>query len=161
MTTDSILRRYWDSCDWISLIAEDEVARAEICERILDEAAIGECVIITSAFALAEVVKARGRVTLTVDEETAITGFFEHSYIKVHDVTRAVAEKARGIVRQHGLKPPDAVHLATALMANADVFETWNTNDFAPLVGEVPIEIREPTWEGNLELPLDYPDDSV
>ncbi len=54
-----------------------------------------------------------------------------------------------------------AVHLATALMANADVFETWNTNDFAPLVGEVPIEIREPTWEGNLELPLDYPDDSV
>ena len=65
-------------------------------------AAIG--VIITSAFALAEV--ARGRVTLTVDEETAITGFFEHSYIKVHDVTRAVAEKARGIVRQHGLKPP-------------------------------------------------------
>ena len=57
MTTSNNHRRYWDSCNWISLIAEDEVERANICERILEDAADGTGVVITSALTLAEVVK--------------------------------------------------------------------------------------------------------
>ncbi len=88
---------------------------------------------------------------LTEDEETTISSFFLHSYILMYDVTRIVAENARKIARQHGLRPNDAVHLSTALLSDADVFETWNTNDFSRVQG-LPIEIRTPTWQGNLPL---------
>jgi predicted nucleic acid-binding protein len=155
VTTGSNIRRAWDACNWISLIAEDEIHRADVCHCILDDAARGTGVILTSAFTLAEVMKARGTPRLTENQELTIVRFFEHSYILVHDVTRSVAEAARRLSREHGLKPPDAVHLATALLGNADVFETWNMNDFGHLNGLVPVAIREPTWEGNLPMNLD------
>ena len=154
MTSGGNNRRYWDSCNWISLIAEDEEERAAICQQILNDAAQGGCVVLTSALTLAEVVKGRGQPQLTEPEEQTIIRFFEHSYILVADVTRTVAETARRLVREHRLKPPDAIHLATALLANADVFETWNMNDFGHLDGIMPIKIRPPTWEGNLELDI-------
>ena len=154
VTTPSPDRRYWDSCNWISLIAEDEVQRAEICQRILEDAASGIGSIITSTLTLAEVVKMKGEPLLSEEQERTIASFFEHSYLIVHDVTRRVAEIARSYARDHGLKPPDAIHLATAVLAQADVFETWNMNDFGRLNGLVPITIREPTWTGNLSFDL-------
>ena len=146
-------RRYWDSCNWISLIAEDEEQRADICQHILDYMVAGRALIITSALTLAEVIKRRGYPGLNESDEQTIVQFFRHPGIVVHDVTRFVAENARRLSREHGLRPNDAIHLATALMVDADVFESWNTNDYFPLRGQVPIEIREPEWEGNLEFP--------
>lgn len=151
MTLASGLRRYWDSCNFISLIVEDEADRAEICQHILDDAAAGKTVIITSTLTIAEVIRMRGNPILTEDEETTIAGFFQHSYILLHDVTRIVAENARRLARQHGLRPNDAIHLATALLSDADVFESWNKNDFDRIQG-VSIEIRTPTWQGTLPL---------
>lgn len=145
------LRRYWDSCNFISMITEDEAERAEICQRILDDGEAGKLVIITSTLTIAEVIHMRGRPMLTDDEETTISNFFLHSYILLHDVTRIVAENARKLARQHGLRPNDSIHLSTALLSDADVFETWNTNDFSRIQG-APIEIRTPTWQGNLPL---------
>ena len=154
MTTSSNQRRYWDSCNWISLIAEDEVERANICERILEDAAAGNTVVITSTLTLAEVIKQKGTPVLPESDERTIIKFFEQSYLLVHDVTRVVAERARHLSRVYGLKPPDAVHLATALLANADFFETWNINDFGHIPsGDLAIKIREPSWVGNLRLP--------
>ena len=154
MTTSSNQRRYWDSCNWISLIAEDEVERANICQRTLEDAAGGNTVIITSALTLAEVVKKKGEPVLPESDELTIIRFFEQPYLLVHDVTRVVAERARRLSRTYGLKPPDAIHLATALLANADFFETWNIDDFGRISsGELAITIREPAWVGNLRLP--------
>ena len=43
MTTDeSVGRRYWDSTNWISLLAEDEAYRADICQNILNDMVAGE-----------------------------------------------------------------------------------------------------------------------
>ncbi len=92
---------------------------------------------------------------LTQPEEETIAGFFQHEYLLVHDVTRWVAERARQLSRRHGLRSNDAIHLATGLMAGADIFETWNTNDFLHLVGQVPIRIRVPTWEGPIPMRLE------
>ena len=154
MTTRSNQRRYWDTCNWISLIAEDEVERANICQQILEDAAAGNTVVITSALTLAEVVKRKGEPVLPESDELTIIRFFEQPYLLIHDVTRVVAEQARRLSRTYGLKPPDAIHLATALLANADVFETWNINDFGRISsGELAITIREPAWVGNLRLP--------
>ena len=110
--------------------------------------------VITSALTLAEVIKKRGEPVLSESDERTIIRFFEQPYLAVHDVTRAVAERARCLARQYGLKPADAVHLATALLANADFFETWDMKDFGRIPsGDLAIEIREPQWVGNLRLP--------
>ena len=151
MRAASGLRRYWDSCNFISLIAEDEADRAEICQHILEDAEAGRLVIITSTLTIAEVIRMRGKPMLTEDEETTIGKFFLHSYILMYDVTRVVAENARQLARRYGLRPNDSVHLSTALLSDADVFETWNTRDFERIQG-VPIEIRTPTWQGTLPL---------
>jgi predicted nucleic acid-binding protein len=109
---------------------------------------------VTSTLTLAEVIKSKGQPQLTETDEQRIVRFFEHSYILVHDVTRSVAETARRLAREHGLKPMDAIHLGTALLSGTDVFETWNTNDFGHLNGLVAIPIQEPTWQGNLTMDL-------
>ena len=154
MTTSSNQRRYWDSCNWISLIAEDEVERANMCQRILEDADAGNTVVITSAFTLAEVIKKKGKPLLPESDEHTIVKFFEQPYVLIHDVTRRVAEQARHLSRRYGLRPSDAIHLATALVGNADYFETWNMNDFGRIpLGELAINIRRPEWVGNLRLP--------
>ena len=151
MRAVSGLRRYWDSCNCISLIAEDEADRAEICQRILEDAGAGKLVIVTSTLTIAEVIRMRGKPMLTEDEETTISNFFLHSYILMYDVTRVVAENARQLARRYNLRPNDSIHLSTALLSDADVFETWNTRDFERIQG-VPIEIRTPIWQGILPL---------
>jgi predicted nucleic acid-binding protein len=147
-----LICRYWDSTNFISLIAEDEPARADICQRILEDAEQGNCRIIISALTIAEVIKPKGQPVLAEDAETTISDFFLHDYISVYDLTRAIAENARKLAREHGLKPNDAIHLATTMAARVDVFETYNTNDFAGLEG-IPFQIREPAWQGTPQLP--------
>ena len=154
-SVESDARRYWDSTNWISLLAEDEASRAEICQNILNDMVVGKLTVITSVWTLAEVIRRRRSLSISADDDRVITDFFrQHDNLVIHDVTRAVAEKARSLSREHGLRPADAVHLATALSSVADVFETWD-RDFLALRGRVPIEIREPTWEG--AIPLDIP----
>ncbi len=148
-------RRYWDSTNWISLLAEDEASRAEICHNILNDMVAGKLTVITSAWTLAEVIRRRRSPGIPVDDDQIITGFFrQHDNLIIHDVTRAIAERARSLSREHRLRPADAVHLATALSSGADVFESWD-RDFVALRGRVPIEIREPRWEG--VIPMDLP----
>jgi len=146
-------RLYWDSCNFISLISEDEVERADICQRILEDAEGGAADIVTSALTIAEVIKPKGSPTFTAEKEQKIGEFFLHEYILIYDVTREIAESARKLSRQHGLGPRDAIHLATALKAEeVEVFQTWNTRDFAGL--DVPIRIEVPKWTGTLRMPL-------
>ena len=153
MTSARPQRRYWDACNWISLIAEDEAARADVCQHILVDAERGRSAfIITSSLTIAEVIRPRGQPPIQLDHETLIANFFRHEYILVHDVTRTVATNARSLARHYSLRPNDAIHLATALLADATVFETWNTHDFRRVTG-LSIQIREPNWEGQLEMP--------
>ena len=156
MTTGELgRRRYWDSTNWISLLAEDEVDRADICQNILNDMVAGKLTVITSSWTLAEVIRRRHSPGISSDDDQIITGFFrQHDNLVIHDVTRAIAEKARSLSREHRLRPADAVHLATALSSGADVFETWDMGDFSPLRGLVPLEIREPTWEGFIPMDL-------
>ena len=147
-------RLYWDPCNFISLVSEDEVNRADICQHILEDAEHGTVEIVTSALTIAEVIKPKGSPTFTADKEQKISEFFLHEYILIYDVTREIAESARELSRQHGLKPRDAIHLATALKAEeVEVFQTWNTRDFGGL--DVPIRIEVPKWTGTLRMPLD------
>src|SRR4029077_3085237 len=57
-----------------------------------------------------------------------IVTYFDNDYIVLVPVDRLVGQKARELMSQghHGLKPPDAVYVATALIANADELHTFD-----------------------------------
>jgi len=59
----------------------------------------------------------------------------------VIDVTAEVVERATEIRAQHGFRPPDALHLATASLEQADVFLT-SDKKLARFTG-LPVEILQ------------------
>lgn len=142
-------RRYWESSVFIALV-KGEANRVEQPQRILEDAAVGKLEIVTSAWTLAEVIKTPGEAPLSPEVEQKIVDFFENEYVLVINLDRKVAEEARQISREHGLKPKDAVHLATAKVARLDLFETWDDEvvKLASRIGDPPIDIRHPTWQG-------------
>jgi predicted nucleic acid-binding protein len=111
---------YWDSVVFINLI-EETIGRVERIRPHVQSAIDEKSVIVTSAFTMAEVVKLTNLNLLDEDAERRVTEFFENPYISVRNVDRFVAEAARPIVRKHGIKPPDAIHVATAILSKADV----------------------------------------
>jgi predicted nucleic acid-binding protein len=116
---------YWDSVVFINLI-EETIGRVERIRPHLQSAIDEKSVIVTSAFTMAEVVKLTNLNLLDEDAERRVTEFFENPYISVRNVDRFVAETARPIVRKHGIKPPDAIHVATAILSKADVLHTFD-----------------------------------
>jgi uncharacterized protein len=57
------------------------------------------------------------------------------------DVTPEVIERATEIRAQHGFRPPDALHLATALLERADAFLTSDKK--LARFGGLPVEILQ------------------
>jgi predicted nucleic acid-binding protein len=127
-------RVYWDACAWIAYIAEETNVpvgngqfenRFRMCDAILKAASRGKFEIVTSCFTLAEVCKLDAVKRSPVDN---LPAFFERSYILTVPVDFAIGRHAQnmqtsGLIK---LKPPDAVHLASALRANVDQINTFD-----------------------------------
>lgn len=147
-------RRYWESSIFVALV-KGEAGRVGEPSKILEDAAKGEVEIVTSAWTLAEVIKRPQEPPLSEEVERKIIDFFENEYIVVINLDRKVAEEARSISRQHGVKPKDAVHLATAAVAKVDTLETWDDGltKHDGKIGDPPLLIRQPKWEGQPPLP--------
>jgi predicted nucleic acid-binding protein len=79
---------------------------------------------------MAEVIKDNKQPPLSAAEEAAIDGLLHQPYIEWVEVDLVVAKAARNIARQHGLKPADAIHLASAVRGGTDQFLTWDTAHF-------------------------------
>ena len=75
-----ILRYYWDSSCFLAVFKE-EAGRVEVCKSILNQARNERCLIVTSSFALVEVIHIQGREKLTPDSEMLIEEFFQQPYI--------------------------------------------------------------------------------
>jgi predicted nucleic acid-binding protein len=79
--------------------------------------------------------------------------FFRRSYMRVRNVTRAVSESAQDLVWSKGIKPKDAIHVATALDARVMALETFDDDLIGKSgqVGNPPLVIRRPIppeqWE--------------
>ncbi len=116
---------YWDSVVFIDLI-EETPGRIYKLKPVIERAMKQEVVIVTSALTMVEVVKLTNLNLLDEDAERRVTEFFENAYINVRNVDRFVAEAARPIVRKHGIKPPDAIHVATAILSKVDVLHTFD-----------------------------------
>jgi predicted nucleic acid-binding protein len=59
--------------------------------------------------------------------------------LELHDVTRPISSLAVDLGAKYRLRTPDAVHLATAVMAGADRFITNNRRDFTKDVAEIDV----------------------
>lgn len=138
-------RRYWDSNAFLGwLNAErDKVGK---CEGVLHAAEEGSIEIVTSAITLTEVIKLKGDKPIPKDKEETIRDFFEQPWILVREVDRFVAEDARHLIWAHGIKPKDAIHLATALRLKLSVMDTFD-DELIALSGKL----------GNPRLSIGYP----
>lgn len=125
-------RVYWDSCTWISYINKElpethptvRERRFDMCRNTLKRAEDGEIEIATSAFTLAEVCKRGEHQT----GDRNLSSFFEQPYILIIPVDYEIGRRAQALQQAGvaGLKPPDAVQLASSLITNIPVFHTFD-----------------------------------
>jgi predicted nucleic acid-binding protein len=111
----SLKNQYWDSSVFVAYF-NDEPNRADVVEILLNEGTEGKLTVVTSAFACVEVLKLKEHKHLSKEHEEMISDFFQYPFIKIVDATRGICEAARHLIWKHsGLKPKDAVHMASAL----------------------------------------------
>lgn len=118
-------RRVWDASTIIRYLAGSEEASPDV-PRIIDDAVRGETGIVVSAIAECEVAKLEG-----YDDDSAerrITDFLNRPYIIRVAVDPFVASETRRLVREQGLKPPDAIYLATAIRLQVPLLETYDSD---------------------------------
>lgn len=126
-------RIYWDACVWIALIKQESIEKKDgtverryiRCREIISMAEKGKIEIVTSALTIAEVCKSATVKQSGVDN---LATFFDRSYILLVPVDKSVAVKAQGMQTSGlaGLKPPDAIHLASAHRARVDEMHTYD-----------------------------------
>jgi predicted nucleic acid-binding protein len=136
---------YWDSDAFLGWL-QAEPGKAELCAGTLKRADQGEVLILTSALTIAEVLWMRGAPMIPQEKADIVRKFFRRSYIRVRNVTRAVSESAQDLVWTHGIKPKDAIHVATALDAAAFALETFDDGLLkkSGLIGTPTLLIRKP-----------------
>ncbi len=121
--------RYWDACVFLGWLKE-EPDKIDECKAGIRHAEKGEILIVTSALTLAEVLRLKGKDPIPQADREKVRGFFQNDYIVVYDVDRTIAELAQDVVWDHGVKPKDAIHVATALSTSASVeIEQFDTFD--------------------------------
>lgn len=143
---------YLDSSVYIAAI-KGEADRGDIAMSILNDAKAGKLQIIGSTFVIAEVIRGKGQATpLSPEQERVIDGYVFHNFITWVELDVTLALESRRLARQHSLKPPDAVHLASAIRGGADYLLRWdNTFRLADGVYEG-VTVCEPFWTGQLGL---------
>lgn len=126
-------RRYgWDACTWIAAIIEEKVEgkggkiedRGRLCRHVLDLASKKKVEIATSGLSLAEVCREE---QIKKEDGDTLSDFFRNEYILIVPVDRYVGTVGRQLMQSSfGLKPADAVHLATAVVADVAEFHTFD-----------------------------------
>lgn len=129
MSKEKIGRHYWDSCIFIHLIQGNDPDGSGILNSLNEKAKRGQILVLTSTITLAEVVRPRhcDAKSLVPADKIVVVDSFKHEHIILQDVTQDIAARAREIQWEiGGLKPIDALHLATAEAMKADSFDTYD-----------------------------------
>lgn len=138
-------RIYWDACTWLAIVNEERAVpqgegkppenRYAMCQDIVKKAENSEFEIVVSAFTLAEVCKSK---TATNENPSKLPAFLDHEYILVVPVDKDVGMKAQTLQTSglFGLKPADAVHIASAQRANVTEIHSFD-GDLLGLDGKI------------------------
>ena len=148
--------RYWDSCAFLGWLKE-EADKVDECHNGIRLAERGELIIVTSALTLAEVLHVKGKGPIPMEDRDKVRRFFENDYITLYDVDRHIAERAQEVVWQNGVKPKDAIHVATALsladgrgVEQLDTFDNYLIGQSGAVGGNPPLQIGRPNLPGEL-----------
>jgi predicted nucleic acid-binding protein len=168
--TDKPKIYYWDACDYLAWLKDEQKAHGTDCiealRRVAKESFEKKSVIITSTITFVEVLSS----TLSGEKERQFRQSFRHQDHISYDVDPPIAMKARDIrvkflnhPSKRKLSTPDAIHLATAMIYKADEFWTLDDGKKNPkYLGLLELDghewldnlvIRRPTIE-NPELPF-------
>ncbi len=145
-------RRYWDSDCFLGWL-EQENDKAEACKQVLELSKRGKIEIVTSALTLAEVLRMRGHARITLERRTTVREFFGRRYIIVIPILREIAERSQDLVWDHGIKPKDALHVASAISAGLKLFNTFDIDLISKsgTIGGSVLVIEKPNaWELNV-----------
>lgn len=133
----------WDACTWIATIIQEKAPmkggeiedRGLLCNHVIDLAMKKSVEIATSGLSLAEVCK---DPSVKGTDEDVLADFFRNEFILILPVDRYVGTLARKLLQSGygALRPPDAVHLATAVIADAAEFHTFD-RDLLKLDGKI------------------------
>jgi predicted nucleic acid-binding protein len=136
---------YWDSATFLAYF-QQEPGRVDLCRGTLERAEAGEVGIVTSTLTIAECLWLRGSVPIPRNRAQIVRQFFRKSYIRMRNVTRKTSELAQDLVWDHGVRPKDAIHIATALEASVTVIETFDLPFIGKsgLIGSPALIIRMP-----------------
>jgi predicted nucleic acid-binding protein len=129
-------KRYWDSSVFLRYLNKEP--NYEKCLGVLDAAAKGNIIIITSAFTFAEVVYLKSNPN--IDNSDMFYRFMESSFIQVINLDRYIAEYARDLMIQYPklktCKAPDAIHVASAIKKGITIMDTFD-DDVIKLDGKI------------------------
>lgn len=136
----------WDSCIFLAWLQDEkrEIGVMEGIEEVVRKIHSNEVILLTSQMTKIEVLEGR----LTSDAQKKFEGVFNRRNCQMVDITSRVSEKShfiRNYYDQKGIKlsSPDCIHLATAIIHNADEFHTLDgsgrkrNGDLIPLNGNV------------------------
>ena len=144
-------RRYWDACAFLAWLKEEN-GRIQGCGNVLREARAGRLEIVTSALTLAEVLMVRGEAQVPESDRQLVRDVFKAEWLILYNVDRHIGEHAQEIVWRNGVRPKDAIHVATALSAGVDCLDTFDGPliNLSGRIGTPPLMICEPQIDGQL-----------
>lgn len=148
----AISRRLWDASIVLGYLSGQQDIKAD-CEQIIQQAERGEWEIVVSTIAHAEVAFLRG--LSPSDSESKIQEFFSRGYVINAAFDVSLTKIVRRLIREHkGLKPPDAIYIATALQWQIPIIETTDPDLLAlnGKEGSPKLVIRRPLYEGPVKL---------
>lgn len=154
-----IYKPYLDACVYIAAIkgpgSNEPAGNPEMAIQILTAAQTGAFTIHASVFLATEVIRAgKGKPPLDPAMDAKVDQYIQGGGIEWVELDLPLALKARQMARDHGLKPGDAIHLATAVHVGCDRLLTWNTNDFPPGKTVDGVTFAEPYLDGQQSMPV-------
>lgn len=150
---------YWDTCAWLGLI-NGEAEKKRSLGIIYGGAERGHYEIWTCATAIVEAnrlkTEKQDSKPLTAENLKVLDDLFLQPFVKVMPNDIEVARMARKLFRETvGLgKKWDAVHLASAMRSNIEVFHTYDRDDLLHLNGSLICRNGNP-------LTICYPDETT
>lgn len=151
---ESPQRVYWDACVFLSFI-EKHPDRIGAIWTWLEKAQEGRVVIVTSTLSIVEVAFAKqekDQRALIPEEEAKINNLWTpESPVALAEFHTGVAIEARRLMRDAmasgiGLKPADAIHLATCRTLEINDFHTYD-GKLSAAAGVSQLKIGQPSLE--------------
>ena len=149
--------RCWDSVCCLGWL-KNEPDKVPACQAVLDLVDAGKVEIVVSTLAVAEVLWLRNHERIPREDKETVRAFFRRSTFLIASVDLATAELAQELVWDYGVKPKDAIHVATALLLRCVSLDTFDEGlwKLDGKLGDIPkLRIGPPEGGPQTRLPLE------